>query len=551
MLFVFPVVYWWPALVSGPFAHLGHKTTDIDGDFQFAWLLRESASLFGPQHLTNAPFGESLWRWQSFTHLLPTVVIWLAGFVTGPFLAVKLYALAGWVVSGWVVTRISHWSGVSESLSLAAGVLFQMLPWNRYIMENWVHYSWSALPLAAVWLLVSRDRRLRWTPRFSLTAAAILAISAFVDGYWMYYTAFVLLAGLLLDLCRALGRRDKVIKRRVSLILGIVTAPLALLALLSFNQTGDTTGLSRPLGVTDKSIIDTYGGDLTDLVRPDYRHAVFPRDSRLKDKGWTANPIQYAGAGLLGCSLLGSIIGIRRKRSNTITILAVTAVMLELSLRTELTGLPTLAGVVRGWTPGLQWTWRASVVAEGLMVVLAAIGLERLRTVRWSRMSVSLVLVLVVLDLNPLGGRNVVDQSRDWRPVREMLSTDGADLVLFLPSQLPTQTWMEQVFLGVPMVNGLYSQQSRDLLRKLDGEGECSLYAWMVDAGVTHLVAIRNVSVVLPGYEDIKHLDAEKMDNKMFPLISTVRIKVVGEWVSPIDVRRVNRDAIRTRCRGQ
>jgi hypothetical protein len=550
-LVFFPVIYWWPALAAGSFAHLGTKTNDFDGDFHFSWLIHQASLVSNAQNFTNMPFGESLWRWQTFTHALPVVAIWILGHVCGPILAVKIYAILGWIFSGWVVKRITERVGVSHEIALITGVLFQMLPWNRYVQENWIHYAWSGVPLLALMVALGHESADRWSLTFNMKAVGLLMLAGVVDGYWAYYTAFIFGSVLCVDVLRRTSSPNPHARRRPLYVLGLcsiavgVWAWILLPRLLGRDSVSD---LSRPLEITDRTFIDTYGGEILDLVRPDSRHAFFSRESRLTELGWSVNPIQYLGLISVVAAITGVIVGIRRARPSTLILVTIVSVMLSLSLRTSVSGLPTLAGLVREFTPALRWTWRASLIAQAGLLALTALFFEELRRRGWTRKVLLPLLCVILLDLNPLGGRQVVDQSIPWRPIREQLASDNADIILFLPSKLPTQSWMEQVFIEYKMVNGLFSQQSVDTLRSLDQQGPCQIYQWLLEHNVTHLVLLRNLSQVLPGYVDLINLNPAVLDGELFPLLVVSNIKVVGNWISPVEVRRIDRPAVEGLC---
>lgn len=551
VLVVFPLIYWFPALID-EFAHLGVKTTDIDGDFHFAWLLHNRGLGFGKQFLTNIPHGESLWRWQTYTHFLPVFFIWVMGLVVGPILAVKTYAVAGWILSGWVVARATRCFGVDRATAVVTALLFQVLPWNRYLMENWIHYAWSGLPLLVVLLWLNHEKQDRWRLGFVLRLVLVFLAATLVDGYWMYYTGFLILAMLGCDAWTLLTRfrHASVPSRIVSVVVVISTGITAyVVCRATTDALSESNGLDRRLEPTPKVFLDTYGGRILDFLTPDYRHLIFSRDSRLVNQGWEVNPIQYVGVSVMLLAALGFVWGWRKHREQAVLMCVAITVMLSLSLRSDFFGVPTLAGLVRPFTPGLQWTWRASIICQAGIVILAGLGIQRLKSnVRQGHLVALLVVIVALVDLNPLGGRSVVDQSRPWVAFRKILAAESSPRVLFVPSVLPTQSWIEQVFVQVPMVNGLYDRQSSDELRAADAMGQCDLYRLIEKMGVTHLIVLTNQSVVLPGYEDLTNLRPGHIPNALFPVRAKLQTKIVGKWNSWVELRVVSNGQVLREC---
>lgn len=546
-LCVYPTIYFLALLGHSKFAHFGFKTSDVDGDYQFAWLMSKQSFLSTNNKFTNFPYGENLWRWQSLTHLLPTIVIQgLAKVVSFP-VAVNLYCWLGWTFSGLVVARLSHIVNKHLTISLATGVLFQMLPWNRYLLENWIHYLWSGLPLLVfvLWLNTPPNLRFKW--RFNLTACLLLFVNGLVDGYWFYFSLIILISLVLIQII------PKLIHSELRWLTGIGAVVFAILIFAFSGKIKNVLGskassnnLSRPLEVTPRWFIDTYGGHFLDFIRPDFRHLIFKWDSRLVSAGWEVNPIQYLGLPLLALSFFGFVVAVRKKKQTVIQLGIITGVFIGLSLQTSVLGIPTLSGLLREVTPGLLWVWRASIIAEAIMLVLAAYMLVQF-VKRRHGLTVIFLMILIILDLNPFGGRRVVDASKPWMEISKILTTSPNSRILFLPTVMPTQSWMEQVFTGVPMVNGLYESKSIGELKALDDIGECQTLIWLLEKRITHVIGIKDYEKIL-GIKDLANLNPKSLNPLFFSQLIISRIVIVGNWESEVVMARIKHAAIYDLC---
>jgi hypothetical protein len=547
-LCAYPTIYFLALLGHSKFAHFGFKTSDIDGDYQFAWLMSKQSLLSTNNKFTNFPYGENLWRWQSLTHLLPTIVIQgLAKVVSFP-VAVKLYCWLGWTFSGLVVARLSHIVSKHLAISLATGVLFQMLPWNRYLLETWIHYLWSGIPLIVVAVWLNTEPEMRFRVKFNFKVGFLLLLNAFFDGYWLYYS-------LMLVACLALfhfipkGFRSQ---KKVAFSIGLVIALSSILGVLNYLKgvlAKDTLSksLSRPLETTPKAFIDKYGGQFTDLFIPDTRHLFFPRDSRLVFSSWEVNPIQYIGVLALLVTIIGLFFAYEKRRVEILQLAVLVIVFLQLSFQTQIFGLPTLAGLVRGVTPGLQWVWRASIIAEAIMLVIVAFALSEIRKMQ-RVFTVFVIFLLITLDLNPFGGRRVVDTYKPWKEISEIVRSSPDSRFIFLPTTLPTQSWMEQVFIETPMVNGLFESSATNELKALEAKSECQALIWLVDNNITHVIGLKNYRQIL-GMDDMDKLDPSSLSPLFFEPVVTKKLVVVGTWVSDVVLAEVNTRNVNNKCR--
>jgi hypothetical protein len=547
-LCAYPTIYFLALLGHSKFAHFGFKTSDIDGDYQFAWLMSKQSFFSTNNKFTNFPYGENLWRWQSLTHLLPTILIQGLEKVVSFPLAVKLYCWLGWTFSGLVVARLSHIVSKHLTISLATGVLFQMLPWNRYLLENWIHYLWSGIPLIVVVVWFNTAPEMRFRTKFNLKVGFLLLLNAFFDGYWLYY-------GLMLVACLALFhfipkgfRSRKKVALSVAFAITLSSIWLALNYLKEVLVTNTVSnGQSRPLETTPKAFIDKYGGQFIDLIIPDSRHLFFPRDSRLVSSAWEVNPIQYIGALVILVTIIGLLFAMKQRRVEIVQLAVLIVVFLQLSFQTEIFGLPTLAGLVRGITPGLQWVWRASILAEAIMLVIVAFTLSEIRK-RQRVYTVFVIFLLITLDLNPFGGRRIVDTYKPWKEISEIVKSSPDSRFIFLPTTLPTQSWMEQVFIEVPMVNGLFKSSATDELRALEAKSECQALLWLVDKDITHVIGLKNYRQIL-SMDDMDKIDPSLLSPLFFEPVITRKLVVVGTWVSDVVLAQINAQNVNNICR--
>ena len=107
---------------------------------------------------------------------------------------------------------------------------------------------------------------------------------------------------------------------------------------------------------------------------------------------------------------------------------------------------------------------------------------------------------------------------------------------------------MEQVFVQVPMINGLYDRRSSDELRWADSLGKCNLYRHLKELKITHLIVLSNQSVVLPGYGDLINLRSGEIPNDLFPVRARLQTKIVGRWSSWVELREVTSRIVSEGC---
>lgn len=141
-----------------------------------------------------------------------------------------------------------------------------------------------------------------------------------------------------------------------------------------------------------------------------------------------------------------------------------------------------------------------------------------------------------------------MDTYKPWKEISEIVRSSPDSRFIFLPTTLPTQSWMEQVFIGAPMANGLFESSATDELKALEAKSECQALIWLVDNDITHVIGLKNYRQIL-GMDDMDKLDPGSLSPLFFEPVLTKKLVVVGTWVSDVVLAEVNTRNVNNMCR--
>jgi hypothetical protein len=500
-LTVYPVLFMWPALGPRGRTHLRNEwaepdlLTDLDGAVRLAYVLKHMAWPWSSSSVTAVPTGESIWRWQQVSQGVQTLALWALTQVFQPTFSVNLIVLIAWVTTGLAGYALARWLGASIVMSLAVGVLCQMMPSIPTMASNYTSYVFLAVPLLGVGAGVAATTAPSWR-RFAVLLGA-LGLAAFFDPYWFFFSLLSVAVSVAVNhqIIRAWVRTVPSAGRAMLAVTAVAPA-LLIAVVVALDRRSTATSTSRPLGVASSSFVNAGLRDITD---------------------WTRSSFEGVGNLIPLIALVFGVVVIRRGTDRRmITIAAVCAAMFLASTRTSVDlnviEIRPLAEYLRFAMPGVRFFQRAALIAEALMCVLAVFAVrDATRALRrgWQRGTAAFVAAgLVVLSLTPADGRAVFQPSPAYEGLRERLGATNDATVVAVPLTKAGRSWFELSLLDVPSVNSLVAREPGRLVVLAASQGPGALAAHLTSVGVTHLLAVSGESRLPTTYE----LDAPRFE---------------------------------------
>lgn len=486
-LMSYPTVFMAPLFTSRQNSHLGRGLTDIDGAIHFAAILEKMRYPWSENLFTDFVDGASIWRLQNFSQVIPISYLWTATRLISPPLAISLFILIGWVVTGFVVFLISRKLNFSNNASLLIAVIVQMLPILRTNAGNYTNYVWIGVPLFSIFLLVEVLEK----PTGKNWMKAILSTVpiAFFDIYWFY---FVLAA---CALCIFILRKE-VWSRfqsthtlfKLCFTFGLTATGWGLFqALRTFTGSQDEMTLSRAVSITELRIIRIQAASLMDYVNRPWS-GLFGGEKTLN------LPVGYIGFSIAFLAICGIVLARKNRKLRFIAVLSLFYILITLSPEMEVFNrtVPLPSGLYRYVSPGVQYPTRAGMIAVALITLMAAVGVSEVLK-KWSIsrstkiVATWLLLVTVVIDLNPFADRIFANEYERYSAARAELMQDPKAVVLALPLDKFKRTWHEQWILDVPFANSMYNAEvGIDIDKQLAG-GPGSFAAFLNRSGIDYL----------------------------------------------------------------
>ena len=493
---VYPTYFLLPLFGTQKNSHLVTGLTDVDGGIQLAQVLKSLRFPWSTNFYTDFPTGASIWRTQNFSQGIMIVFLWLATRIMSAPLSLTLFVLLGWVATGYVAYLLAMKYGVQRAESIFCGVAVQFLPHFRTNAGHYVTYVWIAVPLLLVLLLTEFARKP--SRKTAIPVVVVLLLTAFFDGYWFYFSLFI----CLIFSCSFVGRiRVHFCSLSLKNRLTHYCAPL-LFATLGYvvflrwvTGAGSATSISRAISIPNIETISRSAGKLTDYV-------IRPWSLQLGSNVSLNRPIGYVGIVITGLALFATVWCLYKKRNRTLVATTIGLMTLTVAPELQIFSLTiTLpSGLIRHFTPGLQYPVRAALIVECLLVVFAALGISELRkylgTNKLANNSFLLMVFLAAsLDLNPLSNRIFSAEYEKYEVIREILDRDSSAVVMAAPENKVGRSWHEQWFMEVPFGNSMYDNQFfRDFDRQA-GNGEASLVAFLNENGINYLYTFANTEM--------------------------------------------------------
>jgi hypothetical protein len=388
-------------------------------------------------------------------------------------LAVNLFVLFGWILTGFATYLLARHFKCSWPLALVLVVVVQLAPSMRFMAANFTSYVFVAIPLLTIYVAIRFFQELRW-PKFWLLVATLLFTGLF-DPYWFLFSVLnctvVGVFYLLQKLVNEKSKRSIMFLGALAWLFGLFSVAVrALPAQLAGNA------LDRPIAVASDADVN---------------------NSVMNLGSWTSS--QYTGIGyFLPLLFLLSffLFSIRRKSSVAILFL-VALIMILLSSRIAIPFLQTdfiLARPFRQIMPGVRFFDRAALVAFPLIIIVIGKTLQDVgEKLPWRNLVPLMAPVILFVSVFTYPSITRPDSTRsyeDWSEIREQLSLDKAQRVLALPFTRRGRDWIEQASFQKPLVNDFVETVNNQQVILHASNGPDALAAYLVSIGVSHVFSV-------------------------------------------------------------
>lgn len=484
---------------------------------------------------SNYPVGEQLNRPQAITTQALTTTYKVLAALTTPICGLNLLILLGYMSTGLLMFGLVKWLLRSGGIAMLAGFAAAFAPYYQLKSQSHIVYMYSSVFIAIVWAFLWFISKPSY--RKLLVLAAVTALSAYVDGY------FVLLTGLLLGsligftLLRrvfslttetnsvSLSFRYKELFKNIStyfkyglalfLSLIVLTIPVALV--LHSQGSNIQKSLAAARGNIFAETV-TYGIRPLEFVLPAHNnifanHAYETwRLNHMHDSNPSENTL-FLGFTVIVLSLV-ALIGLLKRRTRikelrpnltygfvAYLLIGVAAVCIIMGLpsRSTLFGITfhTPVWVFVHFTENWRVFARLFLVIQPMFVLLAALGLWFIRT-RLSknvfRVLLSVLLVVVFLEFLPTPHSTSQSLINDTPKIFTELRDDSNVRVLaeYPLTELfftPTTFTFQQIH-GKSVINSNDSAIIKGPMNEsIAGLGDAQTLGVLKAKGVTHVVA--------------------------------------------------------------
>jgi hypothetical protein len=447
--------------------------------------------------LDNAPQGISYWNLPAMVQGVNWLAIWLLNLVLPPIQAVTWWVWIGWVLSGLSVYWLAKKIGANEFGAVNAAIFFEMLPWVREKASTHIAYVFICIPVIVILLLFRYDDKGTKLRLFSLLL--FIVTIGFFDLYWFYFSSTLIVLYVLFRFKKIV--RIFIVSQRVFKVsvlgISITLSTGCAIVFLTLKRRLVTTGSSSLLNVWNLEFVDQFQTPLWYYLRPSSYHLLYPLS--VPDVASTEDIVHYAG--LLGTLLAFSVFYRPIKEGNFsfdwkvkfLVFCALIFAVLTIPSSVGFWGLEisTPVSLYRFVTPGIRVYSRGGLIAESIICVLAGLALSRIfgSDVPFTRRKAAAIAValVVIIDLNPFGGRNLNSDFANYRKIRNSLApVNSSNLYILQPE---TDPW----YFPPHITDARIIDDPRD--RNWDtgiwnaaSDGECSFAAWLNERGATHIL---------------------------------------------------------------
>lgn len=497
VLCIYPIWFLWQPLTSNIGTQIGKGTSDLNGGILYAEILSRMPTLFSPNLLTNSPNGETFWTALTIPQTLLNVLLWGASHVLPATNAVAVVSAVGWILTGVSVYLLAREVGANRLPAVAAGVIGESLPWLQLKAGSHIAYLFAGLVLFA-WIFAIRFAKKSELTRL-IAVLVTLAVTALTDTYLFYFSTLgVIVITLIATNSKSVRIWLATSVTVIVLVRLVFSEQLIRLenGLLNALQRSAESG-QRTIQVATHSEISAWTSSLFDYVRPWSAHLAFPQDwNRAIEGDFAQDFAVYAGVICLVLGMIGIWFGLRSpERRYVFGLLGLAVVLVLVSVNfgdfSNSASGAGFADLVSPFMPGARVFSRAGILAELLIVVFMSLCLTRCFRFAsrraWSWAACLVLTFLVLLDLNPAGGRYILFEKQKYMEFASTIRSTSDPRVAIFPSK--GRWYLDASYLGVPVVNGLRSNARISGIESAAQAGALRLWCAVRSESVSHVIS--------------------------------------------------------------
>jgi len=492
----YPLWFMWPVLVQNRIATIGWKPTDVSASIQFAQIYSNQATPWARNLFTNYPFGESSWRWQEFTQLIPRSFLWLGSHFLSPIATTNVLIYLGWAGTGLATYVLAKRIGLKPIFAMSAVLIIEALPWLRLRVMN--HPSYVHMWPLVLMLITVMDSQSTGFLKNAKKISLAFALCVLFDPYFAWFAALILAIGMLTTPSTLDRRVGLKLKTTGMLIIGSVVLLQVLVRTLDVvSNSGDDFGSSRKVGNTNLDFLSYFSGQLTDWFRTGPSHLLFPQPGRY-DVDFAVEYPTYGGficAVGLGFLLLG-MRNRNKSHERVLSVVAIVAIFMTLKpiLHLGPFAFPNITYFLRYAMVGVRHQGRFGLIAQIVLPLIALAAwqnfiekrkVKSLRKKLWSSLGLGLLL-LAIIDLNPPADRDIFQPQKEFSSLNAAIKEVAKPSLLVLP--LNGLSRSIQNYVNVPIANSLFGSKEEQEIAEAASRGPLALSSLLSERQITHVL---------------------------------------------------------------
>lgn len=492
----YPLWFMWPVLVQNRGATIGWKPTDVSASIQFAQIYSNQATPWARNLFTNYPFGESSWRWQEFTQLIPRSFLWIGSHFLSPIGATNLFIYLGWALTGLATYFLARRIGLKPILAMSAVLIIEALPWLRLRVMNHPNYV-HMWPLVLMLIAVMDSQSTGFLKNAKKLSLAF-ALCVLFDPYIAWFAILILAIGILTTPSNSERKVGVTLtKAGLFIVVSVVLIQIFVRLLDSLAKAGNQFGNSRRVGNIDLGYLSHFSGQLTDWFRTGPSHLLFPQLDRY-DVDFAVEYPTYGGF-ICAIGLGALLLGLRNKNKpymRFLTMIVMVAVFMTLKpiLHLGPFTFPNITYFLRYAMVGVRHQGRFGLIAQIVLPLIALIAWQNftkkrkvkgLRGKLWSLLGLGL-LVVVIIDLNPWAGRETFQPQKDFNSLNAAIKEETKPSLLVLPLNGLSRTI--QNYVDVPIANSLFGSKEEWEIAEAASRGPLALSSLLNERQITHVM---------------------------------------------------------------
>jgi hypothetical protein len=152
--------------------------------------VRPDNPLWGPESVTNYPYGENLSSPVNYIAVLQYSFYWLFAKIAGPICGYNLMNAIGFLATAVAMYGFIYWLTHKKSIAWLAGFAVSFSPYFQNQVGSHPSYGYAAFLILALWLYLRLLRERRWVD--ALLLALVIAMCVYWDPYFSLLLATIL-----------------------------------------------------------------------------------------------------------------------------------------------------------------------------------------------------------------------------------------------------------------------------------------------------------------------------------------------------------------------